>query len=400
MVKSSLVSAHINKPLKQLIELVRQESHSASHQVDHLARVAEYGRQLAEMYGADVEVVQAAAWVHDLGRRQPEVRGAQSAQLGAELAVPLLQRAGFEVEQVDLIVRVVAEHDQPELHSELLESRILKDADFLDGFGAWGVVRSLIYAGETGGGVAEALERLQRKTRQRLEGLEFVESRRRAWRQTRLTEYLVSQLTAAATQAADLSADRYPGKLVVFEGLSGTGKDTQLARLAEWLEQQGQVCTVLNHPTEFFKDQIWQTWRSQTQDPASELCLLLADRIRIVSSQLWPALRAGHIVLSSRSGISSQVYQPSSLWPLEWHRLAFQFEPLADVVIYLKLDPTTAASRSQQRGEADFFKNQSSELAQRYAAVLQHYPNVQSIDASGSIDEVHQRVVACVQSLL
>lgn len=393
---------------KRLIQLFKNQDVSPSHDVDHSLRVAAYAEQLAKIYGGDVEVVKAAAVVHDLARVDTSLHGAESAKQGAVMAESMLEEAGYSLDQREVILQAVAEHDVPDFHSDLIESRILKDADFLDGFGARGIARSMIYAGETGGGLPEALERLTTKTKQRLDGLEFEATKRRAWQLTRLTELLLDELSTKPTlkPTPALQAQSYSGKFIVLEGISGSGKDTQLQLLVEYLNASNVPNLPINHPSAFFKEEIWKKWREESSDPVSELFLILADRVRMVNKHVWPALQEGKIVVSSRSSISSQVYQQNQIFPGSFNRLSFQFEPMPDLVLYFEIDPNKAFERVNQRvdrkqeASAGFFGVKQAELQERYDQVLKHYPNVSTIQAGKSRDEVHAQVVTCLQDIV
>ncbi len=367
---------------ENLITYLKTQRLSPSHDVDHLQRVAEIAVQLAEVHQAQREVVVAAALLHDLGRSDTNTRGPETARTAANQAPEILQRAGFTQVEITQITQAIAEHDDPKFHSTLLESRILKDADYLDGFGARGVLRSLIYAGETGGGVTEAVDRIKRKMRERLDGLEFTESRRLAWKQWRLVEVFLQELALTP----EITSVTYPGKFIVFEGISGSGKNTQADLLADYLKTQGQSTLVINHPTSLLKE-VWQLWKPQVENEVSDVFLFLADRFQMVRQVILPALKQGQIVISSRSSITAQAYQASPDVDASWYRLWFAFEPLADLVVYLDLDPQVAAERKggqASRGEDDpgFFGHIQKTAHDRYPQILGGYPNVVSIDAS------------------
>jgi len=386
---------------KKIIELLKKENLSLSHDFDHLYSVAKHASLLAKIYQGRREIVVVAALLHDLARNDYRYRGKQSAIKGAQLAEKLLIKAGYSEKEIKDVVRSVEEHDQPDLHSDLLEARILKDADFLDGFGARGILRSILYAGETGEGIKEIVERLGDKGRKRLEGLEFVESQRLGWQQYRLTELFLSELELIK----NLDNFSYPGKFIVLEGISGSGKDTQAELLAEYIRSQGKEAGIINHPTAFFK-KVWRLWREEVDDRLSELFLLLADRVRMTKEIILPALKKGEIVISTRSSLSSQVYQHVDEYPSPFHRFCFAFEPVADLLIYLDIDVEEALRRANERvkkgieKDRGFFGKKQTEQKQRFKKMLRFYPNVVSINASGSKKVVASKIVTCVANKL
>lgn len=379
---------------QELLAAVESTPQSASHTRQHLLEVADYGAWLCELYQGRPEIVVAAAIVHDTGRQDPKLRGPESAKAAATVAPVLLTESGYSDEEIALITQCVAEHDDPNLHSVLLESRILKDADYLAGFGAAGILRSLVYAGETGGGMGEAIDRIQRKTPERLRGLEFAESRRLGWQKHRLTELFLNDLAGTPV----LENVSYSGKFIVLEGISGSGKDTQGLLLEKYFTSQGQDVLFINHPTQLLK-QVWREWKKEVKHEMSDVFMLLADRVRMVRDEILPALKEGKIVISSRSSLSAQAYQPSREFSDAFYRFCFQFEPVADALLYLDIKPEAALQRVDQRVEAGkeqnrgFFGQAQTSQYQLYEEMLQFYPQVFRIQADQSETEVHQEIL-------
>jgi dTMP kinase len=250
-----------------------------------------------------------------------------------------------------------------------------------------------VYATETGGGIEEAVHRLQVKAKKRLEGLEFVESRRLGWKLYRLVEVFLNEF-GKISGFEDVS---YAGKFVVLEGISGSGKDTQAKLLSDYLVSQGKKARVVNHPTEFFKG-IWKQWREEVDDRNSELFMLLADRVRMVLSEILPALKRGEIVISTRSSVSAQAYQASGGVDESLMRFMFTFEPVADLLVYLDLPVEMALERADERvkkgSEQDrgFFGDRQTKQKEQYEKVMVAYPNIIRIDAGGSVEEVFELV--------
>jgi len=386
---------------KKLIQLIKQQSLSLSHKFDHLNRVVKYAVELGKIYKGRREILIAAGLLHDLGRGKTEYRGKQSAEIGAELAKPLLKKAGYSVKEIDLICQIIAEHDQPEFHSKLIESRILKDADYLDGFGGRGIMRSIMYAGETGGGIDEAVNRLRRKGRERLKGLELLESKRLGWKLHRFTELFLAEFE----KIESLKSVTYAGKFIVLEGISGSGKDTQAELLLQYFKNKGKQVLLVNHPTMFLK-KLWRLWRLEADDRLSEAFLMMADRVRMVKAKILPALNKGEIVISTRSSISAQVYQQEEGIPAEFYRYCFKFEPIADLLIYLDLSVEEALRRTDARvkmkkeKDRGFFGKKQERQQKLFKKILKKYSNVVKVKAEGSIDQVHQRLVVASGELI
>jgi dTMP kinase len=104
------------------------------------------------------------------------------------------------------------------------------------------------------------------------------------------------------------------GCFITFEGLDGSGKTTQLRRLAATLSAEGHAVTTLRQPGSTpLGDRIRGILldsRSQAPiDPLAELALMFADRAQAIAEVIKPALAQGHIVLCDRFTDSSEAYQ-------------------------------------------------------------------------------------------
>ena len=107
------------------------------------------------------------------------------------------------------------------------------------------------------------------------------------------------------------------GFFITFEGLDGSGKTTQLRRLAASLEAQGRTVVTLRQPGgTVLGDRIRGILldsKSESElgpiSPNAEMALMFADRAQSIAEIILPALAAGHIVLCDRYTDSSEAYQ-------------------------------------------------------------------------------------------
>src|SRR5258708_6962121 len=121
--------------LQELGQLVLSASHSVN---EHLLPVLGFARQLGAVHGADDDILTASVLKHDLGRNDEELNGTASAEASVWHAQILLTQIGFPAAKLATVLENIMDHDQPEVRPRHLEGRILKDADFLGGFGAAG----------------------------------------------------------------------------------------------------------------------------------------------------------------------------------------------------------------------------------------------------------------------
>jgi uncharacterized protein len=103
--------------------------------------------RLGELYGADMEILEAAALLHDLGRAEPDSE-IPHVELSAELAEDLLRRSGFPEEKRPAVLHCIRAHSFSRgVPPETLEARLLRDADRLDALGVLGIARTFSYGG-------------------------------------------------------------------------------------------------------------------------------------------------------------------------------------------------------------------------------------------------------------
>lgn len=151
------------KPKEEAIEpflvRVRQQARAyfsqarGSHDWDHTLRVYRLCRRIGTAEEADLPVVLAAAYLHDIGRVQQDRGGGHPchAEMGAVMGREILASFGIGSERRENIIHCIAAHrfrrGEP---PRTLEAKVLFDADKLDAIGAVGVARAFLFAGELG----------------------------------------------------------------------------------------------------------------------------------------------------------------------------------------------------------------------------------------------------------
>lgn len=172
-----------------------------------------------------------------------------------------------------------------------------------------------------------------------------------------------------------------PGKLIVFEGIDGSGKSTAIAAVAERLNAAGHKTTQLREPTEKTdaSREIRRILRTAEKIDAKVshdlLDLFLIDRLWDIKHQIEPAIRAGSVVLLDRYFISTCAYQAAD--SSETQKIMHDYLSDArilrpDLVIFLNLPVTTAINRLAGRGARDVFETEArlAGIASRYAAAM------------------------------
>lgn len=118
------------------------------HGFDHIQRVYHMAERLAQAEGADLEIVHAAALLHDAeGPMTGEARSDHQLA-SADFAREILVSESWPADRIDAVLHCIRAHrfrddrEQP----ETIEAKVLFDADKLDAIGAIGAVRAIAYA--------------------------------------------------------------------------------------------------------------------------------------------------------------------------------------------------------------------------------------------------------------
>jgi uncharacterized protein len=121
------------------------------HSFDHVLRVEKMAIRIASAEGADLEIVEAAAYLHDSRGASPEdASGARKEHhiTSAEFAGEVLTSKGWRRERIEAVQHCIRAHryrhdgERP----QTLEAKCLFDADKLDVLGAVGAARTIAYA--------------------------------------------------------------------------------------------------------------------------------------------------------------------------------------------------------------------------------------------------------------
>ena len=194
------------------------------------------------------------------------------------------------------------------------------------------------------------------------------------------------------------------GMFIVFEGIDGTGKSTQLHLLAESLTRLGYAVVTTKEPTdgpygrkirELFVDR-----GSVSQE--EELEFFIADRQQHVQEVIAPALAEGCIVLCDRYYLSTVAYQGANGIDPDLIMSRNKSFPEPDLAIILEIDPSQGIHRIKNlRNEHPNSFEEESNLRKVAAifATLQH-GYILRINGSDTIDKVHSNIFGAVKRKL
>ncbi|MEP7029191.1 MAG: dTMP kinase [Candidatus Eisenbacteria bacterium] len=207
------------------------------------------------------------------------------------------------------------------------------------------------------------------------------------------------------------------GRFITFEGIEGSGKSTQVARLAAWLGDDDCDRLVTREPG---GTGLGRRLRAvllegdsvaRAREPLTEALLMVADRAEHVASVILPALDQGTVVLCDRHADSTLAYQGGgSGVALETLRALNGIATrglVPDLTLLYDLEPAVALARMRARtgGAADRFEAESLAFHQRvraaYLALAQAEPGrFAVIDAARPADSVFADTRARVAALL
>jgi dTMP kinase len=212
------------------------------------------------------------------------------------------------------------------------------------------------------------------------------------------------------------------GVFITLEGLDGSGKSTQIKRLADWFSKRGLQPVVTRQPggtpTGDRIRAILLDSASTAVSPLAEMALMFADRAQAIAEVIQPALDAGRIVLCDRFTDSTEAYQGGgrklgSQVVLDLHRLLCgNLQPDLTLLLLPSLESSLDRARrrnsrtTQQSGpdESRFEQEQDAFYRRvwlKYREIAAREPNrVVVIEGNLSIDEVHEQIAEAVSELL
>ncbi len=203
------------------------------------------------------------------------------------------------------------------------------------------------------------------------------------------------------------------GLFITLEGGDGSGKSTQSALLAAWLEHQGRTVVTSREPggTELgleLREIILH--RRGYIAPRAEALIYAADRAHNVATRVRPALERGEIVLQDRYLDSSVAYQGAgrvldgrqvrdlSLWAAEGL--------LPDLTILLDLDENLGRARLKSAGgRYDRLEEEQQDFHARVRSAYLELARAEPgrflvLPAADSVDSIAERIQARVSTLL
>lgn len=131
---------------KDLEGMAKKLLTDSSHDYGHTMRVLRIAFRIGRKEGADLDVLYAAAMLHDIGYAKDVKR---HEKLGARMARDILRKTDFPRKKVPLVLACIRNHRfSRNSRADSIEEKILQDADKLDAMGAIGIARCFLWTGE------------------------------------------------------------------------------------------------------------------------------------------------------------------------------------------------------------------------------------------------------------
>lgn len=201
------------------------------------------------------------------------------------------------------------------------------------------------------------------------------------------------------------------GLFIVIEGPDGSGKSTMAKKIGEYFRLKGHKIEFTREPggtpiSEKIRKLILDKNNTE-MSYRTEALLYAAARAQLVSQKITPWLEDGKIVISERYVYSSLVYQGigRNLGIDEIKKIndfaTSGLEP--DVVLFFDIDPECALKRKLKIDGGDRLENESisfhRSVYEGYKKIIEHYPNIITINAERNIEEIFKEVRIIIEKL-
>ena len=208
------------------------------------------------------------------------------------------------------------------------------------------------------------------------------------------------------------SAERLgAGFFIAIEGGDGSGKSTQIKRIAAALADDGYHVESTREPggTELGTKIRSVLFDSDPPSPRTEALLFAADRAHHVASLVDPSLDAGNIVITDRYIDSTIAYQSAGRSFDEKTILALSRWATQGLVpnltIVLDIEPEVAAERMGKRGDSNYLDQENQQFHQRVRQTYlsrahKELDRYVVLDASVDADELTEQILAAIRARL
>lgn len=166
-------------------------------------------------------------------------------------------------------------------------------------------------------------------------------------------------MTEPLSRLPGLTPHSYPGKLIIVEGIDGSGKSTQLLLLHKWLESQGhKVFFTEWNSSQLVKETTKRGKKAKTLTPTTFSLLHATDFASRLYHDIMPPLKAGMLVLADRYMYTAFARDVVRGVSSDWVRKLYDFAVRPDMAFYFKVPIEVAISRllGGTRGQFKYYE--------------------------------------------
>jgi len=165
----------MDNKIEKIKEIAKKElSHCPAHNFDHVMRVYNSAVRIAKSENVNLEIIEAAAILHDIGgeREMNDPSGnTDHAVESAKMAEPILRDLGYEENKIKHIQDCILSHRyRNNREPKTKEAEIIFDADKLEVLGAIGIARAFVWTGKNRSNIYKKVDDIEEYAKENLGG--------------------------------------------------------------------------------------------------------------------------------------------------------------------------------------------------------------------------------------
>src|SRR6266849_9869619 len=195
----------------------------------------------------------------------------------------------------------------------------------------------------------------------------------------------------------------YPGKLIIVEGIDGSGKSTQISLLHRWLLALGhKVFFTEWNSSALVRRAVRRGKKKDLLTPTTFSLLHAVDFADRLTYKIVPPLKAGMIVLADRYVYTAFARDGARGVHPDWVRAVYSFAPKPDLALYFRVPIEVALDRllsgraklkyheagmdlGLSRDPTESFRLFQSRVLDLYDSLVKDF-DLRAVDATGAIN--------------
>lgn len=202
-----------------------------------------------------------------------------------------------------------------------------------------------------------------------------------------------------------MQKNKFPGKLIVIEGLDGSGSSTQIFRVADFLKENGKKIHITKEPTNnliggLIRGQLSGDWKSS---PECLQLLFAADRAHHLEKEIIPLLKRGITVISDRYFFSTVAFGSAEIKDKKWLININDRFIFPNLTILIKVSPEVCIKRMQEsRFGVELFEERKKleKTWKGYEKLAKEFDNIKIIDGEKNIQEISYEILNLIEKII